>query len=102
MDPDKTLADWAERDLLRFNADMCREEAAVVLAMWDRMRKLRQVDADAAAEVTALVLARFSPAEPPSVPGLDWLPSPAEVASYRAAVAESLAVPAPVKAVRRG
>lgn len=102
MDPDKTLVDWAERDLRLFGDDLSREQAAVALAMWSPMVRLRDRSADAAAEVTALVLARFSPAEPPAVPGLDWLPSPDEVASYTAAVAESLAVPAPVKAVDRG
>lgn len=97
MSPDKTLVDWAVHDLRRFNAAMCREEAAVVLAMWEQMVQLRKRSADAAAEVTELVLARFSPAEPPAVPGLDWLPSADEVASYTAAVAESLAGDAPVK-----
>lgn len=72
-DPDKTLVSWALADLRRFNAAMCREEATVVLAMWEQMVQLRKGSPDTAAEVTALVLSHFSPAEPPNVPGLDWL-----------------------------
>ena len=98
MNPDKTLVDWAERDLQCFGA-VSREEAAVALEMWSPMRKLRERSVDAAAEVTALVLDRFPAAEPPNVPGRDWLPSAAEVASYNTAIAESLREPAPVKAL---
>jgi len=76
-DPDKTLVDWAERDLRCFGDDLSREQAAVVLAMWSPMVTLRKKSAEAADEVTALVLSRFAPAEPPSVPGVDFAPKPA-------------------------
>lgn len=76
-DPDKTLVDWAERDLRCFGDDLSREQAAVVLAMWSPMVKLRAESADAAAEVTALVLSRF-PAELVPVKGVDFLPQVAD------------------------
>jgi hypothetical protein len=47
--------------------DMTREQAAALLPKW---RFAVGLDDDLRTEV----LSRFSPAEPPSVPGLDWLP----------------------------
>jgi hypothetical protein len=77
----------AERDVRHFCADdVSREAAAVALAMYSPMVEWRRLDADAAAEVTELVLARFSPAEPPAVPGLDWLPGGIITADAKAIV----------------
>lgn len=85
------LAADAERWIRAWSRpDVSREDAAVMVTYWHLYEP-------ADPELVDLVLARFSPAEPPNVPGLDWLPSADEVASYTDAVAESLAVPAPVK-----
>lgn len=102
MDPDKIFINWAVSDLRRLNANMYREEATFVLSIWEQMVQLRKESPEVADELTVLVLAHFPTSEPPNVPGKDWLPSAAEVASYNTAIAESLAAPAPVKAVRRG
>lgn len=51
-----------------------RELAAKLLADLPLMVRLRRDDAATADEVEHLVLGRFVPAEPPSVPGVDWAP----------------------------
>jgi hypothetical protein len=48
--------------------DMTREQAAALLPMWRHAAGLDD-------ELRADVLSRFSLAEPPAVPGLDWLPA---------------------------
>jgi hypothetical protein len=69
----KVLADAGVAALRGFG-DLSREEAASLLPMWEQMRKLRQLDEATAVEVTGLILGRFTPAEPPNVAGVDFLP----------------------------
>lgn len=61
------LADLAEQYLRLGRTHVSRERAVELLADWP----LAQPWDD---ETMALVLDRFAPAEPPNVPGMDWLP----------------------------
>lgn len=81
IDAVKVLADAGVAALRHFGDDLTRENAARLLPMWAQMRRLRELDEASADEVTFLVLGRFSPAEPPTVPGKDFAP---KLACYEA------------------
>lgn len=61
------LASLAERWLNSWGYNLTREQAALLLKAWDLAEPWDD-------ETVAEVLGRFPAAEPPAVPGLDWLP----------------------------
>lgn len=79
----RTLIAIAEQAMLAFGGDLSREQVSALLPLW---RCASVLDDDMRAEV----LSRFSPAEPPNVPGLDWLPQ--VKADAAVLVAETVAV----------
>lgn len=84
------LAADAERWIRAWSRpDVSREDAAVMVTYWHLFEPSDP-------ELVAEVLSRFSPAEPPTVPGLDWLPAVEADANQ---VVASLDVPAQPKAL---
>lgn len=80
----RTVIALAERALADFGGqDLSRESADLLLMLWPCNSLLDD-------ELRADVLSRFPKAEPPSVPGLDWLP--AVEADAATLVAEAVAV----------
>lgn len=76
------LADMAEYHIRWGRSFVSRERAADLMSDWDAFSESDELQAE--------VLSRFPKAEPPSVPGLDWLP--AVEADAATLVAEAVAV----------
>lgn len=74
MNPTKMIVDQTVA-ALRLLYIETRENAAVVLAIYGPLVRMREESAEAAAEVEHLVLDHFLPAEPPTRPYVHWLPA---------------------------